>query len=159
MGRRIFSPNEDDLSYSTRTNFPGSTKLGKARLTLSSSEPFRTGQMYLLPAPLIAAASRYHEESYLIYGPLESILLNQGFPVEYELDAFNPPHTGTPLSRLQLWPCRLRRIIPHRHPATSSLGNIYWRHLRFSLTMTRNTHLWVTTSFLSLTSKHDLYYT
>ena len=40
----------------------------------------------------LAAASRHHEESHLIYEPLESILLDQGFPVEYELDEFNQPH-------------------------------------------------------------------
>ncbi len=62
------------------------------------------GQTYLLSALLLAAASHHHEESHLIYGPLASILLDQGFPVEYELDEFNPPHTGTTLSRLQLWP-------------------------------------------------------
>ena len=42
-----------------------------------------------------------------------------------------------------------------RHPATSSQGNIFWRHSCFSPTTTRTTHSWVTTSFLSLTSKHD----
>ena len=84
-------------------HFPGSTKLGKARQKLSSSEPFQTGQTYLLSTRFIAAASQHHEESNLIYGPLESILLDQGFPVEYELDAFNPPYTGTPLSCLQLF--------------------------------------------------------
>ena len=50
----------------------------------------------------LAEASRHHEESHLIYGPLESILIDQGFSVEYELDEFNTPHTGTILSRLQL---------------------------------------------------------
>ena len=125
----------------------------------SSSDPFRTGQTYLLSAPFIAAASWHHEENHLIYGPLESILIDQGFPVEYELDAFNPPHTGTPLSRLQLLLCRQRCVITLRHPATSSLGNIFWRHSRFSPTTTRTTHSWVTTSFLSLTSKHGLCYT
>ena len=29
--------------------------------------------------------------------PLRLFLLNQGFPVEYELDEFNTPHTGTTL--------------------------------------------------------------
>ena len=43
--------------------------------------------------------------------------------------------------------------------ATSSLGNIFWRHSRFSPQTTRTTHSWATTSFLSLTSKHDLRYT
>ena len=56
----------------------------------------------LLSALLLAAASWYHEESHLIYEPLESILLDQRFPVAYELDEFNPPYTGTTLSRLQL---------------------------------------------------------
>ena len=117
---------------------------------------FQKGQTYLLSALFIAAASRHHEESHLIYGPLESILIDQGFPVEHELDEFNTPHTGTPISRLQLWLCRLRRKIPLRHPAISSLGNIFCRHSRFSPQTTRTTHSWATTSFLSLTSKHDL---
>ena len=43
-----FYPMRMTLSYSTQTIFPGSTKLGKARQTLSSSEPFRKGQTYLL---------------------------------------------------------------------------------------------------------------
>ena len=47
----------------------------------------------------------HHEESHLIYGSLASIFLD---PVEYELDEFNTPHTGTTLSPLQLWLCRQR---------------------------------------------------
>ncbi len=43
---------------------------------------------------------------------LVSILLDQVFPVEYELDEFNTPHTGTTFSRLQYWLCRLRCKIP-----------------------------------------------
>ena len=88
------------------------------RLTVSSS--------------IAAAASYHHEGSSLIYGPLASILLDQGFPVEYELDEFNTPHTGTTLSRLQYWLCRLRCKISLRHLATSPPGNIFWRHSRFS---------------------------
>ena len=133
--------------------------MGKARQTLSSSELFRTGQMYLLSALFLAAASRHHEESHLNYGPLESILLDQGFPVEYELDVFNSPHTGTTLSHLHLWLCRLRRKISLRHPATLSLSKIFWRHSRFTPQITRTTHSWATTSFLSLTSKQDICYT
>ena len=113
----------------------------------------------LLSALFLAASSRHHEESHLIYRPLEYIFLDQGFPVEYELDGFNPPHTGTTLSRLQLWLYRLRCKIPLRHPATSSLGNIFWRHSRFSPQTTRTTHSWTTTTFLFLTSKHDFCYT
>ena len=45
-----------------------------------------------------------------------------------------------------------------RHPATSFLGNLLWRLSCLSPTATRTTHLWVTTSFLSLNSKHDFCY-
>ena len=124
----------------------------------SSWELFEKTDVLLSALLFLAAASRHHEESHLIYGPLESILLDQGFPVDYELDQSNPPHRGTTLNRLQLWFCRLRRKISLRHPATSSLGNIFWRHSRFSPQTTRTTHPWATTSFLSLTSKHDFCY-
>ena len=89
---------------------------------------------------LLAPASRHLEESHLIYGTLESILIGQGFPVEYELDEFNTSHTGTTISHLQLWLCWLRCKIPLRPPITSFLGNIFWRHSRFSPQMTRTTH-------------------
>ena len=64
--------------------------------------------------------------------PLRLFLLDQGFRVEYELDEFNTPHTGTTLRHPQNWLCRLRCRIPLRHLATSSLGNILWRHSCFS---------------------------
>ena len=64
--------------------------------------------------------------------PLRLFLLDQGFPVEYELDKFNTPHTETTLRHLQNWLYRLRCRIPLRHLATSPLGNIFWRHSRFS---------------------------
>ena len=60
---------------------------------------------------------------------LRLFLLDQGIPVEYELDKFNTPHTGTTLFHPKNWLCRLRSLIPHRHLATTSpLGNIFWRH-------------------------------
>ena len=51
-GRHIFSPNEDDLSYSVRTIFSGNIKMVKARQTISSSEPFeQDGRTFcLLPS-------------------------------------------------------------------------------------------------------------
>ena len=64
--------------------------------------------------------------------PLRLFLLDQGFPIEYELDEFNTPHTGTTLRHPQNWLCRRRCNISLRHLATSSLGNIFWRHSRFS---------------------------
>ena len=65
--------------------------------------------------------------------PWRLFLLDQGIPVEYELDKCNTPHTGTTLFHPQNWRCRLRCLIPLRHQAlTSPLGNIFWRHSRFS---------------------------
>ena len=66
--------------------------------------------------------------------PLRLFLLDQGIPVEYELDKFNTPHTGTTLRHPQNWLCRLRCRNPLQHLATTSpLGNIFWRHSHFSL--------------------------
>ena len=65
--------------------------------------------------------------------PLRLFLLDQGFPVEYELDKFNTPHTGTTLCHPQNWLCWLRCNITLRHLAIIlPLGNIFWRHARFS---------------------------
>ena len=133
--------------------------LGKACQTLSLAQKLSNWTDVLLSALQIAAASWIYEESHLIHGLLESILLDQGFPVDYELDEFNTPHIGITISCLQLWLCRLWCKIPLWQPATSPLGNIFWKHSRFSPQTTRSTHSWVTTSFLSLTSKHDLCYT
>ena len=71
----------------------------KTRQTISSSEPFEQDR-HTLSTPFMAAESQYHEESRLINGPFESTLLDQGFSVEHELNAFNPPLTGTLLSPL-----------------------------------------------------------
>ena len=139
--------------------FPGKHKNGESPPNYLFLRTFREGRTYFLSVPFIAAEAQHHEESHLIYGPLESTLLDQGFPEEHELDAFNPPLAGTPLCHLKLLLCLQRCVIPLRHPATSFLGNIFWRLSCLSPTTTRITHLWVTTSFLSLPSKHDFCYT
>ncbi len=100
-------------------HFSGQHQIGESPPNTLFLRSFQTGQTYLLSTLLLAAASHHHGESHLIYGPLASILLDQRFPVEYELDEFNLPHTGTTLSCLQLWLCQLRRKIPLRQPATS----------------------------------------
>ena len=65
--------------------------------------------------------------------PWRLFLLDQGFPVEYELDKFNTPRIGTTLRHPQNWLCRLRCNNSLRHLALiSPLGNIFWRHARFS---------------------------
>ena len=64
---------------------------------------------------------------------LRLFLLDQGISVEYELDKFNTPHAGTALFHPQNWLCQWRCLIPLQHLATiSPLGNIFWRHSRFS---------------------------
>ena len=89
--------------------------------------------------------------------PLRLFLLDQGIPVEYELDKFNTPHTGTTLFHPQNWLCRLRCLISLRHLATSPLGNIFWRHSRFS-TNNQKHKLTVTSTFISSNGKHDFRY-
>ena len=96
----------------------GQQKLGKLPNTGGSS---------------IAAAAWTHEGSYLIYGSLRLFLLDQGFPVEYELDRFNTPHTGTTLFHPQNWLCLLWCRIPLRHLALISLlVHIFTRQTCFS---------------------------
>ena len=107
--------------------------IGESRQnTLPLPQNFVQDRRLTVCSSIAAAASHHHEESCLIYGPIASILLDQGFPVEYELDEFNTPHTGTTLRHPQNWLCRLRCKIPLQHLATSPQGNIFWRHSRFS---------------------------
>ena len=76
-------------------HFPGHHKSDESPPNFLFLRTFRTGRTYFLSAPFIAAESQHHEESRLIYGPFESTLLDQGFTVEHELEACNPPYTGT----------------------------------------------------------------
>ena len=86
---------------------------------------------------------------------LRLFLLDQGIPVEYELDKFNTPHTGTTFRHPQNWLCRLRCRISLRHLATTSpLGNIFWRP-RASPRNNQNHQLTVTSTSISSNSKHD----
>ena len=84
-------------------------QIGESLQTLSLPQNvFIQDRRLTVCSSIAAAVSHHHEESHLIYGPLASILLEQGFPFEYELDEFNTPLTGTTFSRLQYWLCRLR---------------------------------------------------
>ena len=90
--------------------------------------------------------------------PLRLFLLDQGIPVEYELDKFNTPHTRTTLFHPKNWLCRLRCLIPLRHLATTSLlGNIFWRHSA-SPRNNQKHKLTVTPKFISSNGKHDFRY-
>ena len=90
--------------------------------------------------------------------PLRIFLLDQGIPVEYELDKFNTPHIGTTLFHPQNWLCRLQCLIPLRHLATTSpLGNIFWRHSA-SPRNNQKHKLTVTPKFISSNGKHDFRY-
>ena len=80
-------------------HFPGQHKNGESPPNYLFLRTFRAGRTYFLSAPFIAAESQHHEESCLIYGPFESILLDQGFTGEHKLDACNPPLAGTLLCR------------------------------------------------------------
>ena len=111
----------------------GQHKVGKSRQTFSLAEQLVQCR-HLSGCSQIAAAAAWTQ-----WGKLSNLwtpgvyFLDQGIQVEYELDKFNTPHTGTILRHPQNWLCRLWCWIPLRHLATTSpLGNIFWRHSRFS---------------------------
>ena len=162
MARNLIRPLESRHNFTQSgwlilISLSGQHKLGKATKTLFLPQNFFVQDRRLTVCSLIAAAaaaSHHHEGRRLIHGPLASILLDQGFPVEYELDEFNSPYTGTTLCRLQYWLCRLRCKISFRHLATSFLGTFT---LLSETTRTTNSR-WLQ-SFLSSNSKHDFCYT
>ena len=57
-------------------HFSGQHQIGESPPYYPFLRTFRTGWTYFLSAPFIAAASQHPEESHLIYGPLESTLLD-----------------------------------------------------------------------------------
>ena len=89
---------------------------------------------------------------------LRLFLLDQGIPVEYELDTFNTPHIGTTLRHPQNWLCRLWCRIPLRHLALiSPLIHIFTRP-HASPRNNQKHKLTVTPKFISSNGKHDFRY-
>ena len=73
----------------------------------------------------------------------------QGIPVEYKLDTFNMPRTGTTLCHPQNWLCRCNAQLSSRHLALNSpLGHFNGDNARLSPN-TRHTKLTVTPKFIS----------
>ena len=85
--------------------------------------------------------------------PLRLFLIDQGFPVEYELDKFNTPHTGTTFRPKLAMSTTMHNSLRHHLWATFS-GDIH-----ASLRNNQNYKLTVTSTFLSSNSKHDFCYT
>ena len=108
--------------------------IGESRQTLSLwlNNFVQCRRLTVCSSIAAAAASTQWGKLSNLWTPGVYFTIDQGFPVEYELDKFNTPHTGTTLRHPQNWLCRLRCRIPLRHLATSPLGNIFWRHSRFS---------------------------
>ena len=130
-------------------------QIGEAAKHLFSQNFFVQDRRLMVCSSIAAAASHQHEKSRLIYGPLASILLDQRFPVEYELDELNTPLTGTTFSRLQYWLCRLRCKTP-----THFISGQHFQETFMLLSeTTRTTNSRWLQSFLSSNSKHDFCYT
>ena len=150
---RIISTNQDDLSYSTRTSFPGSRNWVSCQtqsLWLNNTVQCRrpTGRSS------IAAAAWTHEGTYLIYGFLASIS-DQGIPVEYELDTFNTP----PQEQLYVTP-KIGYVDAMPYSALGTELSIHlWATLmettHASPQITRHTKLTVTPKFISSNGKQD----
>ena len=89
---------------------------------------------------------------------LHLFLLDQGIPVEYELDTFNTPHTGTTLRHPQNWLCHLRCRISLRHLALiSPLGHIFTRP-HVSPQNNQKHKITVILKFISSNGKHPFRY-
>ena len=112
--------------------FPGSTNWGSRQTHSLWLNNFVQCRRLTVCSSIAAAAWTQWGKQSNLWTPGCLFLLDQGFPVEYELDEFNTPPTGTTLRHPQNWLCRLRCNISLRHLATSSPGNIFWRHSRFS---------------------------
>ena len=150
------SPNQDALSYSSRASFRAAQTGEKPSNILFGRTPF-CADVYRLHSKSSSSSKAPWGKQPNSWTPW-LFFLDQGFPVEYGLDTFNTPHTGTTLRHPQNWPCRLRCLIPLWHPATTSpLGNIFWRHSRFS-THNQNHKITVTPTSISSNSKHDFCY-
>ena len=129
----IISPNQDDLSYSAQISFPGSRNWVSCQtpfLWLNNAVQCRhpTGRSS------IAAAAAWTHEGNLSNLWIPCIYhLDQGIPVEYELDTFNTPHTGTTLCHPQNWLCRCDALFRSRHLALiSPLGHFNGDNARLS---------------------------
>ena len=123
------------MTYPIHTEPPfWAAVIGESRKTSSLAEQLRSVQTsYWLFFNSSSNSMDTMREAILFMDPLRLFLLDQGFPVEYELDKFNTPYTETTLHPHQNWLCRLRCRISLRHLATTSpLGNIFWRQSRFS---------------------------
>ena len=131
--RRIISPNQDDLSYSNLNPFPGSRNWGSCQ-----TQPFSQNDLVLysrLPSALQLQQQQHghNEGTYLIYGSLASISLWPRVPsrkwirwIQYATHKNNftsPPKLA--MSTAMSNPLRHLALI-------SPLGNIFWRHARFS---------------------------
>ena len=75
----------------------------------------------------------------------------QGIPVEYKLDTFNMPHTGTTLCHPQIWLCRCDAQLSSRRLALNSpLGHFNGDNAQiFKSSNTRHTKLTVTPKLIS----------
>ena len=143
--RRIISPNQDDLSFSSGPPFPGSRNWVSCQtqaLWLNNAAQCRR----LSGGSSIASTAWTPEGTYLIYGFLAPIS-DQGIPVEYELDTFN----RTPQEQLYVTPkigyVDAILLFRSRHLALNSpLGHFNGDNARLS---TRRTKLTVTTKFIS----------
>ena len=90
---------------------------------------------------------------------LRLFLLDQGFPVEYELDEFNTPHTGTILHH----PPKIGYVecdaVFHSNTYRVNLWATFSGDIHASPQNNQNHKLMVTLTFLSSNSKHDFCYT
>ena len=135
----------------------GQHKLGKSRQTLFLAEQLRSVPTSTVCSPIADATWTQWGKQSNSWTPW-LFFLDQGFPVEYGLDTFNTPHTGTTLRHPQNWLCRLRCSNPLRHLALIHLWATFSGDTHASPRNNQNYKITVTSTFISSNNKHDFCY-
>ena len=114
-------------------HLPGSTNWGNLPNTVFSQNSFVQYRHLTVCSSIAAAASHHHKGSRLIYGTLASISLRPRVPSWIWIRGIQyATHRNSFTSPPKLAISDAMQILL-RHLATSSpLGNIFWRHSRFS---------------------------
>ena len=114
--QRIISPNQDDLSYSSQTSFPGQQKLGKLPNTLSLAgqhRPVQTSHWRLFNSG----------NSMDTWGNLSNLWIPSAYlrprnPSWIWIRYIQYATTGTTLCHPQNWLCRCDAFIPFSTPSS-----------------------------------------
>ena len=150
--RRIISPNQDDLSYSTGPPFPGSRNWVSCQ---TQSLWVNNAVQCRRPRPFFNSRSRMDTWDNLSNLWIPCVYLRPRNPSWIWIRYIQYATTGTTLCHPQNWLCRCDSLFRSRHLALNSpLGHFNRDNARLSPKSTRHTKLTVTPKFISSNGKH-----